>query len=375
MLAEQYRNHQPLFSSPAYTQVSCGQFTPDGRHLVVGLTHPAYYVYSTSNWKATPSIVDLSGDDWKSVSVIRFLPDGRGMVVAGVLSDGRGAFGFAKSVGESPTVKHTFPSEVTDVAVADTGCVLVATRNGEIQAWHMDSPEPVWMASAIEPNDESRINVDLWDTRTYVSTAGDFVAATVFTNDAFKAKVWSLNSGELITKGPAAHFEQYVQFSSVPSQFALAHHSGIDLLRIEGDELVAEKRIPHRSVVLAFAPNGGEVAAADYFGGVQIFDLATTRQIDRVVHVTGGGWVSGLCYSPDGTLLASSDRFGTLKVFDVASNGPAVPAIVIEKLLRSNTSISHRTVLLPPFRDLIKMSSDCGILTGIACSNWVATRV
>ena len=322
LLAEQYRTHQPVFHTPSDIRATSGRFTLDGKHLVVGLARSAYYVYDVDDWKKPPRLVTLPSDsNWKSVSAIRFSVNGFGVIVAGALSDGRGAVALSESTGVAPVVKRVFASEVTAVAIVPTTSdILVATSNGYVHAWRADGEELRWSTRFWTPDDADYIGDP--GPRPSLSTDGEHVAAAVLTNRKFNVKLLSLQSGEVVYEGANFREEQFVQFLQKPRRFAVAHSTGIDFLRIENGSVFHEKRIPHRSTHLAFSPDGKQVAAADAFGGIRFVDLNTSRQVDRVVHGMGVQPVIDMCYSPDGSLLASIDAFGRLQVFDIVGMRP-----------------------------------------------------
>jgi WD40 repeat protein len=77
----------------------------------------------------------------------------------------------------------------------------------------------------------------------------------------------------------------------------------------------------HTSPVLsvAFSPDGKTLASGQFNGPVQLWDMATHRQIGRPL--TGHtSEVSSVAFSPDGKTLASAGSDGTVRLWDVATH-------------------------------------------------------
>ena len=77
----------------------------------------------------------------------------------------------------------------------------------------------------------------------------------------------------------------------------------------------------HTSPVLsvAFSPDGKTLASGEFNGPVQLWDVATHRQIGRPL--TGHtSEVNSVAFSPDGTTLASAGGDGTVRLWDVATH-------------------------------------------------------
>jgi len=69
------------------------------------------------------------------------------------------------------------------------------------------------------------------------------------------------------------------------------------------------------AVTVAFSPDGKLLAAGDYDGTAQLWDVATRQPVGELA--AGSQWVSSLAFSPDGKLLATDDSDGTIRLWDM----------------------------------------------------------
>jgi len=114
---------------------------------------------------------------------------------------------------------------------------------------------------------------------------------------------------------------------------------------------------------LAFSPAGDVIAAADYEGGVRLWNVDGTP---RTAQLKGhqGQYVRAVAFSPRGDLWASAGFDGTIKIWDLAGTPRATMVAHEGPALSVSFSADGETVATAGFDDRVKLWKTDGTLIG-----------
>lgn len=130
-------------------------------------------------------------------------------------------------------------------------------------------------------------------------------------------RLWDVGSGE-----PIHNFKEPVCTALALSHDGkLAAHGGTSLVVQDlesGDTLQTMKRQSGSINAVAFSPDGRFVLAGDYYGVIEIWQVATGRQMGRLSAHNAA--IKSLLYTPDGRYFVSSSFDQTILLFDTISS-------------------------------------------------------
>jgi len=323
-------------------------FSPDGKHLAVGMTHYSTDILDVNTGKPLRSFLFPKGP----LGLIFFSPDGNRLFAT--TADGY-IFCWNIRVGKLLNFNQTHTDEVMSFSFSPEGrrlatssvdrtvklwdvangtelrtilghgawvgsvhwsangrYLLSGDRDGLIKMWDMEATEPpIWPA-----NKALSVSALTFSPKNELIAIGRALDG--------KLRLWDLSNGRNDSyPGPDGKITS-AAFSKDAAQLAVAIGPQIWIYRFGispygiGWRPISTVEAPAAEIYsLEFSPDGTKLLSGDHHGNVILSDVASGRQEERL---ESGNTYYRAVFSPDGKLIASADQDGKVRIWDVASS-------------------------------------------------------
>ena len=145
----------------------------------------------------------------------------------------------------------------------------------------------------------------------------DRLIVTGEVDGTLKTWAWSGGAATLIRETPSTDGEILALAAQGPHVFAAHVEYAVKVIDARSGRETGRMKASSAPFSIAVSPDGRHLAVGTYLGAVDVFDVASGRQIDSVKGPTA--LTNGVDFSADGALLAIASRDGTTRIWDVTT--------------------------------------------------------
>jgi dipeptidyl aminopeptidase/acylaminoacyl peptidase len=185
--------------------------------------------------------------------------------------------------------------------------VMGSGPDRSIYVWETNTPDrPRLIARNAQPITDAAISPN----GTFVATCGQMEELLLYDLDADR---------RIPIEEVAQRFFYSIAFSPDERQVAFGPHSsgGLYLFDTGGGQQIARLATPEYMYAVAFSPDGRWLAGGAHSGFIQIWELASHREVQRFrAH---DNMVARVAFAPDGRWLATGAEDATVRLWEVAT--------------------------------------------------------
>lgn len=289
-------------------------WSPDRRHLAVGLRWGGVLLFQCDDWSRSASIA-FSGP----VTALEFSPDGKRLAIGG---DSVRIWSVDEGYFSTPAWKHTESARAFTFNSAGDR-LAVAYEDGGVKVFDPQSHEATANSRMFEHRPR---NFDDYPFNGALFIDSDSTLVTNHSMSMFWSDLESPDSVKRLTT------KQVVDRSAVSPDGKYVATCGPENLQLwdaqSGQELSFLKSTRSFFSDIDFSPDGKTLATADRDGAVKLVSVANRDA--PVVRLQHAGWVRAVRFTGSGKQLATGQRDGLVRIWDLEKETPLSVPIRID---------------------------------------------